>query len=110
MIETMSVSSTAIRLPSPAKVPRDFRPRKEKDLALQKALDGKPVEAETLRRFLVMRTNEDLAKTIDFICYVLRDHQEKAGGNPFDDRNTVYAVTGQDLELNDKYPDMLPIL
>lgn len=88
-------------LPSPAKVPHDFRPSHEKDLQLQRALDAKPVEAEKLRRFLVMRTNEDLAKTIDFICYVLKDLQEKAGGNPFDNRNTVYAITGRDLELNE---------
>lgn len=87
-------------LPSPAKVPHDFKPSQEKDAELERALEAKPVEAEKLRRFLVMRTNRDLASTIDFICYVMKDFQEKAGGNPFDNRNTVYAITGSDLELN----------
>lgn len=89
------------RLPSPAKVPRDFTTGPEKNAAIEKALESDPGKAQTLRRFSGIRTNRELASTLVFFTYILKDLQERCGGNPFDNHNTIYEGVEDEDALND---------
>jgi pimeloyl-ACP methyl ester carboxylesterase len=44
----------------------------------------------------------DLHMSLMFNENVLRDNAQKAGGNPFDNTNTIYTGFGNDLEMNKK--------
>jgi hypothetical protein len=37
----------------------------------------------------------------DFYTYVVKDLQQRAGGNPFDNRDTIYTGLGDDEAVND---------
>jgi hypothetical protein len=54
-----------------------------------------------VRRLVGIHGNKDLASVIMFGTYVLRDIEQRAGGNPFDNRNTIYTGTADDNALND---------
>ncbi len=88
-------------LPSPGKVPSDFMVTKELPAEILKTLESKPREAESLRRFTGKRTNEQLAGALVFYTYILKDLQQRSGGNPFDNHNTIYEGTHDDNTLND---------
>lgn len=87
-------------LPSPAKTPADYAVTKELTATVQKALDANPAKAEILRRQNNIKSNQDLAGVITFVTYVMKDLQERAGGNPFDNRNVIYTNTGDDNAVN----------
>ncbi len=88
-------------LPSPAKVPADFKMDDALSKRIQGELDRKPQAAATLRRILGAHGNRDLAAGLVFATYVLKDLEERAGGNPFDNGNTIYTGTPNDNALND---------
>jgi pimeloyl-ACP methyl ester carboxylesterase len=88
-------------LPSPVQIPSDYTvndPLKKKILAL---LRRKPTATATLRRMTDIHKNEDLADVVVFTTYVLKDLQQRAGGNPFDNRQTIYTGSDDDNALND---------
>lgn len=87
-------------LPSPAKVPADYVVTKELTAAVEKALDSEPAKAEVLRRRNGIKSNKDLAGVMTFVTYVMKDIQERAGGNPFDNRNVIYNGTEDDNAVN----------
>ncbi|MGA7157662.1 MAG: alpha/beta hydrolase [Acidobacteriaceae bacterium] len=69
------------------------------------ALRDNPVGAMEMRNLTGMHTDSDLAHDIAYWTYIVKDLQQRAGGNPFDNRNVVYAGTspinsGDDFELN----------
>lgn len=69
------------------------------------ALRGDPVGAMEMRNLTGLHTDADLAHDIAYWTYAVKDMQERAGGNPFDNRDVVYAGTsstssGDDFELN----------
>ena len=41
-----------------------------------------------------------MAGTLAFVTYILKELQERSGGNPFDNRNTIYSGTPDDNALN----------
>lgn len=88
-------------LPNPAKVPEDFRMGKERDAEITALLDGKPDRAAILRNYAGIKNNEDLADTLVFFTYILKELQQRGGGNPFDNRSTIYSGTPDDNALND---------
>ena len=88
-------------LPDPSKVPASFENSKELQERIVAALDGSPGKAEIVRHRDGFKNNKDLAGTLCFITYVLKEMQERAGGNPFDNRNTIYSGTPDDNALND---------
>ncbi len=88
-------------LPPPAKVPPDYTRTRERDAAVEKVLEGNPERAAALRRLTGIRSNKELAATLVFFTYILKDIQQRAGGNPFDNRNTIYGGTGDDNAVND---------
>ncbi len=88
-------------LPNPSKVPADYQSNQESTAAVIKALDSAPDKAEILRRRDGFKSNKDMAGVLTFITNMLRELQERSGGNPFDNRNTIYNGTPDDNALND---------
>ena len=88
-------------LPDPSHVPADFRNTKEVQQKVLDALDAAPEKAEILRRRDGFKSNKDLAGVVSFITDLLRELGERAGGNPFDNRSTIYNGTPDDNALNE---------
>jgi hypothetical protein len=54
-----------------------------------------------------LHTDAEVAADITYFTYVIGDMQRRSGGNPFDNRNTIYSGTNssssaEDYDLNDK--------
>ncbi len=88
-------------LPNPARVPSDYVMSPARNEEILKALEAKPQQAETVRRWAGIRTNKELAGALAFFTYILKEIQERGGGNPFDNRDTIYDGTPDDNALND---------
>lgn len=88
-------------LPPPDKVPADFAMSKALNEQIQGVLDSRSAPAAALRRFTGIHTNPELAATLVFFTYILKDLQQRGGGNPFDNRNIIYEGTGEDNAVND---------
>ena len=69
---------------------------------IEKALDAHAPEAALLRSLADIHTNRGLADVLIFNTFVIQDLREKAGGNPFDNRNLIYTGTTDDNALNSK--------
>lgn len=88
-------------LPSPVKVPTDFAMSAARNEEIQKLLDSKAEQSAIVRRYAGIHTNKELAQTIVFWTYILKDLQQRGGGNPFDNHNTIYDGTNDDNAVND---------
>lgn len=88
-------------LPPPDSVPADWNMSPALNGQVQALLDAKPAAADAMRRFTGIRTNKELAGTLVFFTYILKDLQQRGGGNPFDNRNIIYEGTGGDDAVND---------
>jgi pimeloyl-ACP methyl ester carboxylesterase len=88
-------------LPDPAKIPADFEASDELQNKVFGLLESKPETADFLRHFDGLRDNKDLASKLLFSTWVLKDLEQRAGGNPFDNRNTIYTGTTDDNALNE---------
>jgi pimeloyl-ACP methyl ester carboxylesterase len=87
-------------LPDPAKVSADFQNTREVQDRILGALEAAPEKAEILRRRDGLKNNKDLASTLSFVTYMLKELQQRGGGNPFDNRNTIYGGTPDDNAVN----------
>jgi len=88
-------------LPAPAKVPADYKMTDDLRKSLRELLDSKPDAAAVMRELTDVHNNRDLANGLVFGTYVLKDIQQRSGGNPFDNRFTIYTGTPDDNALND---------
>ena len=88
-------------LPSPVDVPKGFERSKELESKVLVALESKPVQADALRRYTLVHTNQELASNLVFWTYQLMDIQQRSGGNPFDNRNTIYTNLPESNAVND---------
>jgi pimeloyl-ACP methyl ester carboxylesterase len=88
-------------LPDPDQVPASFRMSKELEQEITRRLDSKSSQAEIVRRWSGIRSNNELAHALVFFTYVLMDLEQRGGGNPFDNRNIIYTGTPDDYALND---------
>lgn len=88
-------------LPPPDNVPADFTRSAALNQKVEAVLAADAAKAATLRRWSGVKTDKELASTLVFFTFVLKDWQERGGGNPFDNRNTVYTGTPDDNALND---------
>jgi pimeloyl-ACP methyl ester carboxylesterase len=88
-------------LPSPAKVPADYKMTDDLRKTVRELLDSKPESAAVMRALADVHNNRDMANGLVFGTYVLKDIQQRAGGNPFDNRFTIYTGTPDDNALND---------
>jgi pimeloyl-ACP methyl ester carboxylesterase len=88
-------------LPSPVKVLKNYEVTQEMTKQIYDRLVAKPQSAAAIRKLAGVRTNRDLASDMVFGTYVLKDIEQRAGGNPFDNRDTIYTGTADDNALND---------
>jgi hypothetical protein len=88
-------------LPSPDRVPVDFGRTQENEALVMRILDSKPDVAEILLRYTNIRTKQELASQLVFWTYQLMDLQQRSGGNPFDNRNTIYTGMPDNNAVND---------
>ena len=87
-------------LPSPAQVPANYAGGAEVAGEIKKRLDAAEDRAADLRRYMGNHSNAEVATNILFFTFILQDIERRAGGNPFDNRNTVYEGTSDDKALN----------
>lgn len=88
------------QLPNPAHVDIAFENTPEAAKRIEALLDASPGHAEILRRQNNLKNNRDLAGTLSFVTYLLKELQQRAGGNPFDNRNIIYTGTPDDNAVN----------
>ena len=94
-------------LPDPTKIPADFVANtgdKKLNAKILAALDAAPEKAGALRHQNNLKSNEDLAGTLAFLVYLIKELDVRAGGNPFDNRNVIYNGTLDDNLLNSMIP------
>jgi pimeloyl-ACP methyl ester carboxylesterase len=94
-------------MPPLVPVPSDFEDTiADRDKVLV-ALRANPTAATAMRNLTGLHNDLDLAHDIAYWTFVVGDLQKRGGGNPFDNRNLIYAgtsptSTGDDFELNAK--------
>jgi pimeloyl-ACP methyl ester carboxylesterase len=87
-------------LPDPSKVPPDYKITEELKKKITGRLEAKPQAAASLRGFIGVRNDKDLVFDLLFTTWTLKDVDQRSGGNPFDNRNTIYTGTGHDNAVN----------
>lgn len=89
-------------LPDPTKVNDDYKDTKQERARIQELLDSAPEKSQVLRNYAGsgLKNNKDLASDLTFTTYMLKELHHRAGGNPFDNRNTIYNGTPDDNALN----------
>jgi hypothetical protein len=88
-------------LPDPSKVPSDYSISDDLTKKVTNAVKAKPQGSAALRQYFRVKNNRDLVDGILFSTWILKDIQQRAGGNPFDNRNTIYFGSPDDNTLND---------
>ncbi len=90
-------------LPDPTKIPKDFvsgTGDKALNAKITEALESSPEKAASLRHQNNLKSHKDLAGTLTFLVYLVKEINERSGGNPFDNRNVIYSGTLDDNTLN----------
>ncbi|MGA3188905.1 MAG: DUF6351 family protein [Bryobacteraceae bacterium] len=93
--------------PDPTKIPKDFVTGTGDKALLDKvtqALEAAPEKSAALRHQNNLKSNKDLAGTLTFLVYLVKELNERSGGNPFDNRNVIYNGTLDDNALNSAIP------
>jgi hypothetical protein len=94
-------------MPDPTKIPKDFvkgTADKALNAKITDALESAPEKAAALRHQNNIKANKDLAGTLTFLVYLIKELNERSGGNPFDNRNVIYSGTVDDNVLNSAIP------
>ncbi len=87
-------------------VPADFDDTATVRERVANALRANPANALLIRSLMGLHTDASVARDISYFTFVIADMQRRAGGNPFDNRNWIYAganplATAADISLND---------
>lgn len=94
-------------MPHLVMVPADFEDTIFDRNRVLYALRDNPIGAMYMRNLTGLHTDADLAHDIAYWTFEVKDLQQRGRGNPFDNRNVVYAGTspisaGDDFNLNAK--------
>lgn len=87
-------------LPEPTKVPSDYAGGRDVIAKVEAALASDEAKAAVLRAQNGNKSNKDLASVLAFVTYIVKEISERAGGNPFDNRNVIYNHTADDNAVN----------
>jgi hypothetical protein len=87
-------------LPDPSRVDADFQNTPEAVKRLEQLFEAAPDKAGILGNRDHLKNNKDLASTRSFVTYLLKELQQRSGGNPFDNRNVIYTGTPDDHAVN----------
>jgi pimeloyl-ACP methyl ester carboxylesterase len=88
-------------LPNPARVPKDYQLTEQLSKTVFDRVQTKPQSAGAIRKLLAVHNNKDLTGTLILVTYILKEIEQRAGGNPFDNRGTIYSGSADDKALND---------
>lgn len=88
-------------LPALDPVPGDFQESRMLRHRVEDALHANPTAATTMRNLTALHTDHDLADAMVYFTYVIGDIERRARGNPFDNRNFLYAGTDPTATLSD---------
>jgi pimeloyl-ACP methyl ester carboxylesterase len=94
-------------MPPLVSVPANFESNRAERERIAAAAKENPQGAAAMRSLMGLHSDAEVASDIAYFTYVIGDMQRRAGGNPFDNRNTIYSGTNSassfgDYELNDK--------
>jgi pimeloyl-ACP methyl ester carboxylesterase len=67
---------------------------------IQQALAAEPAKAALMTRWMGLAAEKELAGVVAFFASIQKEMIERAGGNAFDNRNTLYSGTDDDAALN----------
>ena len=81
-------------------VPADYMPDARTTERIDAALRSNPTATAALRSMQPGSTADNLPGVIAFLGYIVKELQQRTGGNPFDNRNTAHVGTGDDDSLN----------
>ena len=87
-------------LPEPGEIPSTYVSNRETTAKVEAALQTNDRKAAMLRSVNAIKSNRDLAGVISFLTYLVKELTERAGGNPFDNRNVIYHHTDDDNAVN----------
>lgn len=88
-------------LPAPDHIPADYKGGDEVARKIQAALESDPEKAKKLLAYSGAHSIQDFAGSLSFVAYVVKEIQQRAGGNPFDNRGIIYQWPGDQNALND---------
>ena len=81
-------------------VPADYMPDARIGERIGEALRSNPKAAAAMCALQPGAGDEALPGVIGFLTYLVKELQQRAGGNPFDNRDFAYVGTGDDEALN----------
>ncbi len=88
-------------LPEPDKFPPNFEGGKDTAAKIVSALDAAPDKAKLLLADTRIHSERDFGGSLALISYVIKELEQRAGGNPFDNRGVIYEWPGDQNALND---------
>jgi len=87
-------------LPSPARLPAGFLNSPATIARLARIIQAHPHPAAILTRYLELRRPQELPGMIAFYARLVAQLEQRAGGNPFDNTNTIYDVGPDSAAVN----------
>ena len=87
-------------LPPPHHVPADFRSDPAGAAKLLALLQAQPEKASAVRQYAQIRNDKDLAEAVMLVTMILGEMRQRAGGNVFDNHDTLYSGTPDDDAVN----------
>lgn len=85
---------------SPVKISDEVSMAPEFLQRIQKEATQYPERLAALQKWGNFQSDAELSQVIAFYALIQKELMARAGGNPFDNRNTVYQGTGSDAQLN----------
>lgn len=87
--------------PPADQMPADYRLTRPTITKMVSLFEGSPEKAAAIRQYFGFKTNSDAAFGIDLGNEILGNLRKRTGGNPFDNRSTIYVGSPDDNALND---------
>jgi pimeloyl-ACP methyl ester carboxylesterase len=91
-------------LPPPGSIPASYKPDRNLMERVGRAIRDKPAPAAALRVFAGVRSDGELAEILVFHTDALKDLAARCGGNPFDNRSTLYDAGEESIAVNRNVP------
>ena len=88
-------------LPTLVPSPPEFQESRGLRRRVEDTLKANPQAATFLRNLTGLHTDTEVADAMVYFTYVIADMQRRAGGNPFDNRNFLYAGTSPGSSASD---------
>ena len=89
-------------MPPLVPVPEEYHESEALRVKIAAALKANPAAAAQMRNLTGLHTDADLVHDVSYFTFVITDMQHRSGGNPFDNRNTVYVGTTPGSTLTDE--------